>query len=234
MGLDSVDLLLEVERAFGVTLDERACANVVTVGDLCELVLASVPPAKHERCLTALAFWRLRRALVAAFGSKRSAVRPDSNLRMLVWPPERRAPLHAREAWSRLERMLGLALPPLERSRRLFWACIAVVVLLGAGLSVSLGPSERWLAAGVTVGAACLLGVATRPWKIHAPADVETVGDLARALVLREAGRLAVPAGGFTRAQIETIVPRIVANETGNPIERVTLDTRIVADLGID
>lgn len=48
MGMDGVDIVVEVEEAFGVALDDRACAQVVTAGDLCELVLSQVSRATAD------------------------------------------------------------------------------------------------------------------------------------------------------------------------------------------
>lgn len=228
MGMDGVEILVEVEDAFGVALDDRRVADVRTVGDLVDLVHAVAPRASQERCLSALAFWRLRAAL-GALGVARSRVRPRTPLGEVVWSTELCAS-QRRAAWRRLADELGLDLPPLVRSRAL--VAVITTACLGALVGVLLAGSPAWFAAAAAVGLALLLAVATRPLRGTPP--VATVGDLARTLVVRQAARIVAPAGGFTRAQVEAIVRRIVAEHQGLPLQRVTLEARFVDDLGID
>ncbi len=227
MGMDGVEILVEVEDAFGVALDDQRVAAGRPVRGLVDLVHAVAPRASQERCLGALAFWRLRAAL-GALGVERARVRPRTALEEVAWPPGLDAS-QRRAAWRRLADELGLDLPPLVRSRALVAAL--TTACLGALVGLLLAGGPAWLAAAAAAGLALLLVVATRPLRGTPP--VATVGDLSRTLVVREAARIAAPAGGFTRAQIEAILPRIVAEHQGLPLERVTLSARFVDDLGI-
>jgi acyl carrier protein len=47
--MDGVEILVEVEDAFGIKLDDREVSRVVTVGDLCELVLSVILRARDDR-----------------------------------------------------------------------------------------------------------------------------------------------------------------------------------------
>lgn len=205
--MEGVEILVEVEAAFGITLDDRSAERVVTVGDLCELVLSIVPGAKQERCLSALAFWRLRAAL-GSLGVERARVRPDARLEELLWTGEQDA-ASRRAVWDHFAAALGLDLPPLVRSRRLVLVC--TTLSLGAfAVALGWGPfpwwEDAWVAAALSIGVSCLLGALTRPYRAYPPPEVATVGDLARQLVVGQAAKVAAPTGGFTRPQVEATV----------------------------
>ena len=63
--LDDVELVEDIEKAFGVRLPDGELSNCHTVGDLFDLVLARIPDrsATADRCATAMCFYRLRRAV---------------------------------------------------------------------------------------------------------------------------------------------------------------------------
>jgi len=56
MGLDVVELMMEVEDRFKVTLRDSECSRVRTVGDLAALVVASLPRTPSSACPTARRF----------------------------------------------------------------------------------------------------------------------------------------------------------------------------------
>lgn len=62
MGLDTVELVIEVEESFGISIGDEDAPGIVTVGDLFEYVLERVG-SRPTLCLTSLAFYRLRRAI---------------------------------------------------------------------------------------------------------------------------------------------------------------------------
>lgn len=113
MGLDTVELLLNVEECFGVAITDESAAQLTTPRQLSSHIaklLATQSPerntAKTSLCLSQRAFYRLRRALMAETGLSRNALRPDTPLAE-VFPDQRRA------TWRRLQR--ALAAPDLPR-----------------------------------------------------------------------------------------------------------------------
>lgn len=62
--LDPVDILQKIERAFGVKITDAEAQSIVQVGQLFDLLEAKLGPASGEKCATAMAFYRLRRAII--------------------------------------------------------------------------------------------------------------------------------------------------------------------------
>ena len=101
MGLDAVEIILEIEKSFGITISDDDVPRVRSVGDLHSLILEKLQPARSEACLTSHCFYRLRAALGELFGHERRRVVPDAEMEDLI-PRERR-----RRAWKSLLRCSG-------------------------------------------------------------------------------------------------------------------------------
>src|SRR4051812_19332950 len=78
--LDDVELIQDVEEAFGLRFSDNELAGCSTVGDLFEVVEARLPQSSGGSCATAMCFYRLRRALQPLVGGE---LRPNTNLAAL-------------------------------------------------------------------------------------------------------------------------------------------------------
>src|SRR5690349_14886079 len=107
MGMDSVELVMEAEEAFGIRFADDEGLKIRTVGEFYEVILRKLPPAVPRRCLTAAVFYRVRRALTATTNVARQEIRPATRLAPLL-PADRR-----KHVWKELERRLDLRLPSL-------------------------------------------------------------------------------------------------------------------------
>ena len=65
MELDSVELVLEVEDAFGFSIPDEDAAGLTTVGKLYDYVLAHRFRGKQDACLSSMTFYKLRRGLMS-------------------------------------------------------------------------------------------------------------------------------------------------------------------------
>jgi len=132
MGLDAAELIMEIEKTFGMTFPERADLPViVTVGDLYHFILERLAVSKPEtsRCLSAAIFYQFRRALLASpsLGLTRPQVYPGAKMDDVV--PES----HRRQQWAQLGELLRWRLPELVRPS---WVFVPFFVMLLAWLAV--------------------------------------------------------------------------------------------------
>ena len=102
MGLDSVELVLEVEDAFGFSIPDEDAAGLTTMGKLYEYVLAHRFRGKQDACLSSITFYKIRRALMSVLKIPRDAVRVATELSAIM--PRRR-----RRAWRRSSRRRAFA-----------------------------------------------------------------------------------------------------------------------------
>ena len=101
MGLDSVEMMMAWEDAFGVAIPDHAAERMRTTRDVVDYLERQLPRNPAQPCGTQRAFHRLRTALIAVAGVPRPLVTPSSPARELL-PAD-----HAGEAWRGVGRMVG-------------------------------------------------------------------------------------------------------------------------------
>jgi hypothetical protein len=119
MGLDSVMLIMDWEKAFGVSFTQEEIAELSTPRHFMDLIAAKLGVADEPRgaCLTQRAFHRLRSAIMHYAGVRRESVRPATPLKELIQTNRRRV-------WNALREGCGIqSLPGLSRfSLRAGWS----------------------------------------------------------------------------------------------------------------
>ncbi len=115
MGLDTVELMLKTEEDFGIVIHDYEAEEVATVGQLHALVVRKLRQVVDAPCLTAHAFYRLRRALVDLYDYERAWVHPRRTLFEVI--PSRDPVPH----WAALSFEANLTLPPLDRVGFWIW-----------------------------------------------------------------------------------------------------------------
>jgi acyl carrier protein len=132
VGLDAIEVVLELERRFGVRVEDERLRRVHTAGDLLSLVREQRP---RVACASQVAFHRLRRRLVSC-GVARAAVRPGACVSSV-----------SREVWLQLEEddVLREAVHALGASQVAMRALVSEVVLTACGRLGAWRDADGWL-----------------------------------------------------------------------------------------
>ena len=231
MGLEMVELVMEVEERFGVRLPEIDAYGMRTLGDLHEVLVQQSGRRKRPDCPTRTVFYRLRGALGHVLGIEAHELRPSTAVLPLLgtWRRGR--------TWRRVQRRLEWKLPPLEgragQGVALGWvgssagAFLAVTVLSG-DLCTAAGAGLVAMLPGVLLG--YIVGVL---WIPTLPSPLRTAGDVARAVVALNRGEFHT--GRETPSADDPVWNQlcdIVAEQFRVRPESLHADTRFVEDLG--
>lgn len=219
MGLDAVELLSEVEETFGITITDQEAQDVRTVGQFYDLILAKLP--KSEACASMIAFYRLRRGLMA-LGASRDVATPDALLAALL-------PLRGRQrAWQKLADVSQLKLPSLRKPLAVK-VSVVVLTLLAGVVALYLGAGFFSFWAVVIVGV--LFSSLSRLVAVLLPHRCATVGHLAQLLADRYPSLAATtrPTPAVAWQQLVNAIATI----GGVAAARVTPEARLLDDLGI-
>jgi acyl carrier protein len=234
MGLDAVELVMEVEVRFNVKLPDADCQRVRTVADLAALVVARLPSVQVGPCPTARAFFDLRRLMVAHAELERSRVRPRAHLDDLF-------PAQTRRRWNalrghdpRLPRLVATALADaamlLAAALAAFSWLMATAALWGSrGALLAVPVAMLVLAAGVAI-----FSVVSRKLATHFPVGLATVGDVARFIAPIGASSGSPGERLLTQQRVMEEVRRLTAEKLRLPLERVQPTSDFVKDLEID
>lgn len=227
MGLETVEILLETEELFGIRIADDEASEIRTVGEFHELILRKLAMWDSTLCMTASAFYRLRRAIVDVMGVSRRQVHPQTPLAEVI-PPGRR-----RRVWPILSEASGLRMPALRRpaavTKALSWA--GLLVFLAGLILWATGTAPLSISWGCGFIAISLAVVVTRPWAVCPDGTCKTIGDLARAVFDANPAALPRSTGAFDRADTWQSLARLIADQLGLRVEDITPSSRFVEDL---
>jgi acyl carrier protein len=222
MGLELVEIIIDVEQRFGVEIPDRVASQLRTTRALIDHVCSLVQAVDDERCVSQQAFYVTRRALVDAVGVPKAAVRPATQMESVLSESQRAV------LWPELARRLGVRI----RLRRPAWvtrgiAC-TVVVAFAATAAANTG---HLLVAGALVAAAVgTIGlIATRHAAVRLP---ETVGEVARASIPALVANNGAGGGyRWNRSEVAETIRQVIRQQLG--IESFSDDADFVRDLGM-
>jgi hypothetical protein len=229
VGEDTCELFGAIEQSFGVHLgdyDDLAGTSILELSKRIE-GLAKYPV--EESCLSLVAFNKLRPAFQTVINAPRHSVRPATRIEdLLPWQTR-----HLQ--WALLQSELGLEIPRLNLP---FWLLILSLVLpvsilvcvrffLGVHISGGMMAIGSFILTLLALRAAMLYPART------VPASIETVGDLAKAIVACNYNVFAAANGSSQERGMLPALRLLVAMQTGIGIEKIQPETRIPSDLNI-
>lgn len=229
MGLDTVELVIRFEDAFGIKISDKVAEELTTPRDVTDYVLSQLTLVDQTTCMSQQAFNFLRRTFVPVLEIERTDFRPETNLTALI-PRERRT-----QVWSSVRSQIGVAaLPELVRPRWLF-IMLTIITLLSAGAVFIYTMIAASTINAFVFGllAAGMLGFAsetlTRSWRLEFHRDYAHAGDLAKYLTIQTPH---IFKKEWTREEVAETVRKIVIDQTG--VTNFSEDSRFVQDMHLD
>lgn len=209
------DLLHAVETSFGIRFADEETARVQTAGDLHDMIMARLR-GDGDRCATSMAFYRLRRGLIALGAAEKIVPGSPLPIEMKKVP---KAYLRRLSALSSLDVRTGVIGWP---------GAIGMLMILGLVVLVLLALGQQswpllWVAVAMAVGATTLI-VADRG---RIPDGVASIGDLTRFAVARNHGRLVIEGAAARDGEVWSSVRGIVADVAEFLPESVGRDSRL-------
>ena len=107
MGLDSIELVMEVEKTFNITIPDQEAEKIRTVGDLHTVVWNHLAERHSNRCNSQILFYKLRNNFSEALKIQKKYFTPVTSLNN-VFPQENR-----RKKYSEFGKAIDLTLPSL-------------------------------------------------------------------------------------------------------------------------
>ena len=106
MGLETVELVIRFEEAFGITISDEAAARLTTPREVTDFVARQVAVADGDACLSQQAFYFLRRGFSNSLQLPRTAFHSDVALQTLI------AKQNRKHLWGQLQMELGSKVLP--------------------------------------------------------------------------------------------------------------------------
>ncbi len=241
MGLDSVEIVMEVEEEFQLCLPERGCEECRTVQDLVSLVHSQLKSSGLHPCPSQCGFYILRRAFVTAIGIPKASIRPDTLLETLVDRGDRQEKLNCVAAAIppdkqnfRERDICSILARPLWMSRLVFLVFPAITLptlLILFFILMGLGWESLWTALLLsllsTMAAMFTASELTEPYRIVFPKRYSAIKDLLPLVVMPQTKT-------WSEDEVFSRVQPIITDLMGLKPSQVRLESRFIEDLGMD
>lgn len=231
MGLEWVELVMEIEDAFNIKFDDEAVGSLHTVGQLCDLVYSKTEPCPLNHNSFEQAFGVLQEAIAAE--------RPGICDVLPETPTETVFPTRSRKYWwNRIAQKAGVKFPEIKiapklllATKSLFW--LSILMLIGGLVWLESLPYAYWIAL-LSLWIGLLLWIlllkpasAFYPGIIPIPPSCRTLGDLAKAILAHNPTRFKP----LDRDTVFASLSFIIAEQFDVPMETIKPETRIIEDL---
>ena len=110
MGLDVVELIMDIEEGFNIEISDEEACQAVTVEKMYQCVLDKVTLSSGYRCSSQKAFYSLRKALMENLSIEKKVITPKTNIELLFPESERR------KRWSKMSENVPYKFPELKLS----------------------------------------------------------------------------------------------------------------------
>lgn len=234
MGLDTVELVMQVEESFDITISDEHASQMRTVGDVYSFIIheSRGKTRGHDRCLNAATFYELRRWLVLHVEDA-SQLRPSSVVAATL-PAKLR-----RSIWSQLADDMGLHFPPL---RRPYWLAMSATICVFVSSALAFLFFLPFFGFGwaiaitlvVLIFSALVAVVTTTPFAYCPSESFHTYRGLVTQLVALNYVELAQRENSWKANEVWTALQNIIVEQLGVEKEIVTPDADFVIDLGCD
>lgn len=233
MGLDTVELVMEIEEAFDISIPDDRASKMLTVGDVYEFILEKTADStlKSSTCLSAAAFYDLRRH-VRSLGLSYSEIRPKTELDRVI------PVIGRRNYWQNLSSRMDLRFPRLGRPSWLaLLNCMLVAIVVSASF-IGFAPQNvvARIFAAVVIGviSSVILMFLTQPFAVYPASTCTTIRDLVTNLVAMNYNTLATRYSTRNPTDVWNALQLIVAEQLGVDRSAVVPSARFVQDLGAD
>lgn len=233
MGLDSVELLVNVEKAFGITISNFEAEKITTVGDIHTIVWRNVQGRQSMRCKSQQLYYKLRYTLINKFKVAKEDVVLSASLNDIFPQTNRRL------LYRRLEKELQLRLPQLVLPA--IWANVLRItgfmlipgMLVWSLVLVNVFNYTKWLYLLPVLGILGTVFISNILDPVRTVFHPETIKGFTK-MVLSNNYATLIQEEGTNRKEMELIINNIVADIAGLELHEITPEKKIHDDLGID
>ncbi|MGC3944416.1 MAG: hypothetical protein QM762_07850 [Chryseolinea sp.] len=109
MGLDSVTLIVDVERHFGISISNQEAERIYTVQDFADCIFSRVILHPDQKCKSQILFYKCREFLTEKLGVRREDISPGTKLNQLIPVSD------LKSVWTSIQLHFLIKLPDLSR-----------------------------------------------------------------------------------------------------------------------
>ena len=198
--------------------------QAITIGTLARTVFSKLEHSVSPQCLSAVMFYKLRRAFIELFGIPRAEIAPAKSLYGLMpWATRKKQ-------WRTIQNHLNYVLPQLTwpswlLALGLLLASATLYALFGLKMLRTLGTASVLVGAIGFISVFVLVAVMLNPLGRGFPRSCETFDDLVKITLARNYGKMAASHGMSSEREVVQSLLQLIAAETAADVDKLSSDT---------
>ena len=233
MGLDSIEILMKVEKTFDISIPDLEAEKIITIADFHNSVWRHLEGKYSDKCKSQGLFYKLRQAIIDTFKFPRHDYKPGTSLNN-IFPKQNR-----RQVYFNFAGANNLKLPDLVLTKpwSTLLASLGIITILG-GLGVSLirvffFDYTKWTLLIPVAGIALTYFISEILNPIRTVIEPAFVREFTEQVLTINYARL-TEENGANRREVESVINHIIADMGGFELDEITPEKKIHDDLGID
>jgi acyl carrier protein len=233
MGLDSVELVMEIEKKFDISIPDQEAEKITTVGKMYDAVWQHLEGKYSKKCNSQILFYRLRKSAEEIFNFPKKQFLLDA-IPEDIFPKENR-----REVYKEFGNINNLSLPylVLTKSWSIFLNGFEVVTILGtlvyAILSVIFYDNSKWLFLLPICGLFLTSLLSKAIDKKRVIILENTIRTFVENTLVLNYGKL-IKENGYNRKEVEMVINQIIVDKIGVNENEISPEKSFTDDLGVD
>ncbi len=233
MGLDSVELVLKIEKCFDITIPDQEAEKITTVGKMYDVVWQHLEGKSSNKCNSQILFYRLRKAAAEIFNFPKQQFLLDA-VPEDVFPKENR-----REVYKLFSKDNNLSLPNLKLTKpwAIFLSLFGLITVLGtlicAIIFVNFCDNSKWFflfpISGLLLTSLLSKAVDTKRIII----SENTVRIFVEKTLVLNYEKLSKE-NGYNRKEVEMIINQIIVDKIGVDEDEISPEKSFADDLGVN
>ena len=233
MGLDSIELVMEIEKAFDIRIPDEEAEKILTVGDLYNSVWKHLANKHSSQCNSQILFYKLRKYFIDAFHLQKGSFKPDTALNGIFPQKDRR------KQYKAMQGHFNLQLPKLTLTDhwRIFLNSVGLISIPGGLIDAIILKKffnhRSWIFLIPAAGIAITVLVSEL---------LNTKRLIIRPLLVRDFTlnmlsinySTIIQGAGTNRKEVETVINHIIVDKIGVDPEEIRPEKSFTDDLGVD
>lgn len=230
MGLDSVELVMEIEESFDIIIPDEDASKILTVGDMHSYVIDKLKQSGLESgCATQRAFYLLRRNIIKELSPTQKKIKPK-DLTECYFPKKDR-----KRSWKKYKNRLKLKFPNLQRPRWLVNVLIIIYITMSILYIFKQSVSNHpWVLTFIlySIVFCYVSSILTGPFARNIPSECKTLGGFTKTLLAKNTKEIGL--SRFLKSDVWDILCFLTSYQLGIEPETIKPESRFVEDLGCD
>jgi acyl carrier protein len=233
MGLDGVELVMEIEKAFDIRIPDEEAEKILTVGDMYNSVWNHLENRHSNQCNSQILFYTLRKYFTDTFQLPKHLFKPHTLLND-IFPRENR-----RKQYFIMENNINLELPGLVLTDHwgVFLNSVGLICIPGGILfSIILKNFfnySNWVFLIPLAGSATTLLTSKFLIPKRTVIRPSLVRDFTHKTLAMNYSTVTKKMG-VNRKEVETVINQIIVDKIGVDLEEISPEKSFTDDLGVD